>query len=353
MFALKELQRPFIVNFEVTSECNHHCNFCCAQLSKYRREDLPTKSVLETISKIANEDIYSIFLTGGEPLLRNDLHLIVKECLEYGMNVSLSTNGTMATEKTAKMIASTGLEEIQVSIQAPNEIHDEIVGVSGALKQSLNGLRNLIEAGFRVTVASVATRTNYLLLPTLAKQVAEMGAKYFRVLRLMPHSYNMLKQIVPYKEMQILVESMLQLEKKLDGFMISIHTSPGFLDERFYNPKEYKIVHPLSHTCTAGKASMGILSNGDCVPCLELKSPELVCGNLLQEPLFDIWNSKPMSLLRSVTPHGYHGKCGECELKWTCYSARCVSYNLTGDILGEDKSCYCILEGVVCRDAYI
>ena len=117
MYVLKSLEKPFIVNFEITSQCNQKCSFCSAQLSKYQREDLPTKDVLEIISKIAKEGIYSIFLTGGEPLLRNDLPLIIKQCLDYGMNVSLSTNGVMETERMAELIAFTGLDEIQVSIQ--------------------------------------------------------------------------------------------------------------------------------------------------------------------------------------------------------------------------------------------
>jgi len=344
MYALKSFQKPFLVSFEVTSQCNLECSFCSAQLSKYHREDLPTKRVLEIITKIANEDIYSIFLTGGEPLMRSDLPLIISECLNYGMNVSLSTNGVEASKEMAKMIASTGLEEVQVSIHAPNEIHDELVRVNGAVKRSFEGLQNLVDAGIRVTVASVATRMNYYLLPELAEQVAEMGAKYFRVLRLMPHSYDMLQQIVPYNEMRKLVERLIRIEEKIDGFTISIHASPGFVDEQFYNPKEYKIVHPLCQTCTAGKASMGILSNGDCVPCLELKRPEFYCGNILSESFSEIWNSKPMFLLRSATPDNFHGRCGDCELKWSCYSARCVAYNLGGDILGDDGSCYRILE---------
>ena len=340
---LKTLQKPFIVNFEVTSQCNQECSFCSAQLSKYRRDDLPTEAVLEIISKIAREGIYSIFLTGGEPFLRDDLPLLIEECLNYGMNVSLSTNGVEATERTARLIASTGLDEIQVSIHAPNDIHDKIVGVNGALSRSFEGLHNLIEAGLRVTVASVATRMNYYFLPELAEKVAEMGAKYFRVLRLMPHSYDMLQQIVPYGEMQMLVEHLMDLEKRTEEFTISIHTSPGFTDERFYSPEEYSIVHPLCHTCTAGKASMAVLSNGDCFPCLELKSPEFMCGNILHKSLSEIWNSGPMSLLRSATPDKYHGRCGECESKWICYSARCVAYNLGGDILGDDRSCYLFL----------
>jgi radical SAM protein with 4Fe4S-binding SPASM domain len=259
----------------------------------------------------------------------------------YGMNVSLSTNGVEASIEKSNLIASTGLEEIQVSIYAPDDkIHDSIVGVNGALNQSLKGLKNLIDAGLRVTVASVGTRMNHYCLPELAEQVADIGARYFRVLRLMPHTQNMLEWIVPYNEMLFLVERMKDLEKRREEFIISVHTSPGFEMEQFQNPRIYNIVHPLCNTCTAGKTSMAILSNGDCFPCIELRKSELFCGNILDTSLDKVWNSEPMSILRSITPDNYHGKCGECYSKWICYSARCVAYNLGGDFLGEDESCY-------------
>ena len=341
--ALKSLQKPFIVNLEVTSQCNQDCFFCSAQLSKYPREDLPTKAVLEIISKIAKENIYSIFLTGGEPFLRRDISLIVKECIARGMNVSLSTNGTEVTGQTAKRVASAGLEEIQVSIHAPDGTHDKIVGVHGVLERSFTGLQNLVNAGLRVTVAAVATCASYKQLPELAEKTAKMGARHFRVLRLIPHSEETLRQTVPHNETRILVRRLKQLEKELKDFTIEIHTSPGFSDTSTYDPREYGIVHPLCHTCTAGKLSMGILSDGDCVPCLELKEREFVCGNILHDSFSKIWRSDSMSLLRRTIPHGYTGKCGQCEIKWTCYSARCVSYHLHHDLLGDDPSCYRLL----------
>lgn len=340
MSVLKKLEKAFIVNFEITNQCNLDCMFCSAQLSRYARKDLPTSKVLSIIDKIAQQDIYSIFLTGGEPLLRNDLPQIIERCMNHEMNVMLSTNGIMESEEVADRIASTGLEEIQVSIHAPNEINDRLVQADGALEQSLQGLRNLVNAGLKVTVASVATRKNINLLPKLAKQVAEMGAKYFRVLRLIPHSDKMLKFLVPYEEMRKTVDEFGLLDDNLSDFTISIHASPGFVDEKFSDPDEYSIVHPLCHTCTAGKTSFGILPNGDCVPCLELKDPEFICGNILDKTIDKIWDSQPMATIRSATPDRYKGECADCNKKWLCYSARCVAHNLEGDILGDDVSCY-------------
>jgi radical SAM protein with 4Fe4S-binding SPASM domain len=332
-----------MVSLEITSQCNLNCSFCSAQLLKFSRPDLPTEYILEIVKKLASEGIYSIFLTGGEPFLRSDLSTIVKKCIDLRMDVSLSTSGTEVSKKAANEIAASGLEEIQVSIHAPDSTHDMMVGVQGAMERSFAGLQNLVDAGMAVTVAAVSTRANGLLLPELAEKVAKMGAKHFRMLRLMPHSHDVLQQVIPYQDMQRLVEYLILLETKLqtlNDFSIEIHTSPGYLDKATSDPREYGIVHPLCHTCSAGKLSMGILSDGDCVPCLELKDSHFSCGNILRDSLDSIWNSEPMLKLRSTTPDSYTGECGKCQIRWTCYSARCVSYNLHGDLCGDDSSCY-------------
>jgi radical SAM protein with 4Fe4S-binding SPASM domain len=336
---LSSLSRPFIASFEITSKCDLECAFCSARLPEHRVNDLPTADALEIVSRLAEESILTIFLTGGEPLLHHDLPLIIEKCRQHGMNTLVSTNGTHATRDLAMTLASVGLDEIQISIHAPNEVHDTMVHSSGALEKSLVGLRNLVTAGLKVTVAAVPTRSNYMLLPDLAQIVAGMGALHFRMLRLMPHSHDLLRDVVPDREMEELVDRLTALRQTLKGFEITVHASPGLSKERYYDPKEHKICH----TCTAGKMSMGILSNGDCVPCLELKGREFLCGNMLTNSISEMWDSPPMRRMRSITPDAYRDTCGECQWKWTCYSARCVAYNLCGDILAEDRSCYKLL----------
>jgi radical SAM protein with 4Fe4S-binding SPASM domain len=127
-----------------------------------------------------------------------------------------------------------------------------------------------------------------------------------------------------------------------------VHSTPGLTNcPDVFDPREHAVVHPLTHTCSAGKTSMGILSNGDCVPCLELRGEEFLCGNLLKDSLQDVWSAAPMRRLRGAGPAGYTGDCSRCGLRWTCYSARCVAYHLTGSLLGDDVSCYLIQEHAV------
>lgn len=128
-------------------------------------------------------------------------------------------------------------------------------------------------------------------------------------------------------------------ENKVDillSFCPGLTTSPNSLLEGF---------HPVTLTCPAGKTEFTVLSNGDVFPCMNLKNnKELYSGNILINSIDEIWNHNNMKQFRSISPADYTGECGNCERKWTCYSARCVAYNLSNDINGDDLSCYLIRE---------
>ena len=344
MSMLRSLRKPFHVNFEITNRCNYNCKFCSAQLSKYYSNELSTRDVSSIIRKLVDENVYALFLTGGEPLLRKDLPIFVKQAINCGMNVCVSTNAVAANKSIAESLAHAGLDEIQVSIQAPNEIHNEIVGVDGALEAAFEGMDNLIQAGIGVIVASVGIRRNYRFLPELGRKVAKMGAICYRVLRLMPTSSEMLEELIPHNEIGLLVKNLIDLQE--EGVITTdIHTPPGFFGHGYYNPGRYPyILHAFCGVCTAGKTTMAILPNGDCTPCIEFKDAGFIGGNIMKQSLSEIWESKPMSLLRDATPDNYQRECGICPYKWTCYSSRCIAYRFDGDVLGDDCSCYKIRE---------
>ncbi len=103
----------------------------------------------------------------------------------------------------------------------------------------------------------------------------------------------------------------------------------------------YEDVHPMALMCPAGKTEFAILPNGDVYPCMNLKDdPAMHVGNILKHEVTELWNHPIMLKLREITPDMYTGECGDCNKKYTCYSARCVANNLTGDLYGDDISCY-------------
>lgn len=81
----------FVVDFQVTRACNLKCEFCCGADKK--KKDSTYDEICDTIDKIAQIGVDRIVLTGGEPLIRNEIDDIMKYIYEKNISVYLSTNG--------------------------------------------------------------------------------------------------------------------------------------------------------------------------------------------------------------------------------------------------------------------
>ena len=78
--------------FEVSAICNMDCKFCFADWRNNRKQ-LSTQKVMEIIDKLQEYGIEAINLTGGDPLLRDDIVEICKYCKAKGIMTIISTTG--------------------------------------------------------------------------------------------------------------------------------------------------------------------------------------------------------------------------------------------------------------------
>ncbi|MEM1696707.1 MAG: radical SAM protein, partial [Desulfurococcaceae archaeon] len=100
----------------VTQRCNHACIFCHREgIFRFEDEALNPEDYgfLAKISKTLGISKYK--LTGGEPLIRDDIASIVKELKFYSSEVSLSTNGSLLKDK-ARYLAEAGLDRLNLSL---------------------------------------------------------------------------------------------------------------------------------------------------------------------------------------------------------------------------------------------
>lgn len=300
-------------------------------------KSLPTKAVKNIIDKLAEAGIYSIFFTGGEPFIRKDILELLKYAIDYGMNVTTSTNGSLITEDIANKLNKIGLDEIQVSLHGLKETHDKITGIKGAYEKTMNGIKNLIKNNVGVIVASVGMKMNYKELPQLASLLADMGVLAYRVLRLMPNNASLLNQVLDEKEALWLV-ARLDFVRKEKEIEIDVHVPPGCFHLKYFNPLLFpKFSHAYTSICTACKTSIAILPNGDTVPCIELK--EIKLGNILYQDIEEIWNNQKCKELHELTPERYSDFCGICPFRYVCYSARCLAYRFNGSLYADDPTC--------------
>jgi len=144
------------LRLSVTDRCNYRCIFCMPNNPDFIREDeiLKLDEIERIISIFNGLGIKELKLTGGEPLLREDLDKIVNYASGFFDEVSLTTNGYLLLEKAASLRKS-GLKRVNVSLHSlKDERYRRITGVRG-LEKVLKGLEEAKQQGFEAIKVNV------------------------------------------------------------------------------------------------------------------------------------------------------------------------------------------------------
>jgi len=177
--ATKELHnyitdRPIVVSYEVTFSCNCNCRHCdLGGLVKDEKHITPeeygdlTRRLKPLVAQIS----------GGEPLLRKDIAAIVKAIKQAGPEyVILVTNGALLNESNYLQLREAGVHQFSVSLDFPDERHDEFRRRPGLYKRLEQSLPRLAKLGFRDIVLNTAiTKANVREILPLTKKATEWG----------------------------------------------------------------------------------------------------------------------------------------------------------------------------------
>jgi len=122
----KTASKPLWVNAEITYKCPLHCVFCYnpVDYAKYGPE-LTTDEWLRVFREARELGAVQLGLSGGEPLMRDDVEIMVSETTQMGYYVNLITSGVGLTEKRIAAFKKGGLGQIQLSFQdSTREMND-------------------------------------------------------------------------------------------------------------------------------------------------------------------------------------------------------------------------------------
>lgn len=165
------LSCPFNLNrpanrvlWEVTGRCNMNCKHCLyfALTDNFNSTDISTENAFQIIHQMQNDgSIDEVWLSGGEPLMRNDLLSIIKEITKCGMKPSLSTNGYLVTQCVAEKLRRGGVDYVHLSIDGINpETHDEFRRKKGAFEHVLAAAEYLSNEGIIIGATCIITWSN-------------------------------------------------------------------------------------------------------------------------------------------------------------------------------------------------
>ena len=116
------------IYWEIASKCNLSCKHC------YNGENLSKDSVfdreksLETVELLSFCNIQNVFITGGEPLLNENLFFILEKCYDKGISPSILTNGTLINDFASSEFHKTGVKTVQISLDGVGKNHELIRG---------------------------------------------------------------------------------------------------------------------------------------------------------------------------------------------------------------------------------
>ena len=187
----RKLIGPLSVQLEVTTVCNNNCFHCYnhwREAGENRDSALDEKKLNFIIDKLIQKKVFSVTLTGGEPLLVwKILPFAIEKLFLNKIEVSLNSNAILLEKEMAISLKERGLRSILISVLADNEeIHDKIACHEGAFKQTIKGIENAVHVGLKVSVNMVLLKTNFDCVYKTAQLIKKLGAVSFSVTKASP-----------------------------------------------------------------------------------------------------------------------------------------------------------------------
>jgi wyosine [tRNA(Phe)-imidazoG37] synthetase (radical SAM superfamily) len=143
-FLKKEISAPIYVRVKPTNICNHHCYYCAYDtknplvINSGRKDQIPYEKMMELLSDFREMGVKAVtYSGGGEPLTYPHIEEVLEKTIEYGIDLSMITNGQLIKGRVAELLKNA--KWIRVSIDAcdaktfgetrrvPEEWFDELV----------------------------------------------------------------------------------------------------------------------------------------------------------------------------------------------------------------------------------
>ena len=148
-----------VVVWNCTRACNLFCRHCYASATPHACDaELSTGEAKDFLDTLAAFNVPALLLSGGEPLLRNDLFELLEYARVLGLRTALSTNGTLIDERTACRIMELGVSYAGISLDGARTVNDAFRGVDEAYNRTIAGFRYCRKAGLRLLIFSGGLR---------------------------------------------------------------------------------------------------------------------------------------------------------------------------------------------------
>ncbi|MBL7129988.1 MAG: radical SAM protein [Candidatus Omnitrophica bacterium] len=337
LFRAKPNRGPLAVVWDINNRCNARCIFCNywkirLDHSLPQKKELTTKEKIAIVKQLSEAGVWLLSFCSGEPLLSEDLELLIKEAKRQHMLVNISTNGLLLEEK-AEMLVNAGVDFITVSVDSHRqELHDEIRGRKGlfdCLRRGIEKIRYLRTN--RQPYIEIRHLINKINAFELNEFVDYWGERIDNIVfKPIYKNTTTLFEIPP--QMQFQFEEKTQFNNYYHRFL-DAHKKLDNLYHRqiptFFFKKE---ALRQKYLCLGGIFFGEIDCEGNLYPCQEMDvGLDGRLGNLTKDNFLDIWRSKKIEGFR---------KLFKSRLRCSCWTERFLfNIYLESFLRPLDKTC--------------
>jgi len=333
--------------WEICARCNLRCVHCRCNAEMGSGEGIFTlpraKALLDDIARFASP---VVVLTGGEPLLRQDLPEILAYGTAKGFRMCMATNGTLLDDAWCEKLAAGGIKIVSLSLDAASAaIHDDFRKQEGAFEGTLRGIECLKRRGIPFLINSSFSQRNAGEAQSTYALAKRLGAKAWYMFCVVPvgRGEEISAELLTPAQYRELLAWHLAMERGEDEMLVRPTCMPQYyrLLAEAEARGEKLTRRSLSFStggakgCVAGQSIALITAWGEVKPCSYF--PE-AAGNLAEKSLEEIWRASPLfARLRDFS--AYKGMCGQCAYLHTCGGCRVRALYARGDALGQDPVC--------------
>lgn len=329
----QDAYRPYTLIAEVTYRCPLRCPYCSNPLDLARHGDeLDTGAWLRVLEEAEALGVVQVNVTGGEPLLRDDLERLIERARALDLYTNLITSGVPLTFERLSTLRALGLDSVQLSIQSTRPSESDRIAGAASFHRKLEVMRWVKALELPLTMNVVLHRDNIAETEDLILLAERMSADRLELANAQYLGWALQNRaaLLPTRE---------QVERARTLAAQARARLQGSLEVVFVLP-DYYSTYPK--TCMDGWGRRFIVVNpeGLALPChLAGTLPGLSFENVRQRPLHDIWHDSA-GFNRFRGDEWLPDPCRSCDRRAIDFGGcRCQAFHVAGNAAATDPAC--------------
>src|SRR5262245_34228878 len=330
---MSEEPRPYTLVAELTYRCPLRCVYCSNPRDFTQHGDaLGTEDWLRIFREAEALGVMQLHLTGGEPLVRDDLEALVEGARALELYTNLITSGIPCTRERLAGLKARGLDNVQVSIQDVRASESDRIAGLRSFDRKLEVARWVKDLGLPLTVNTVLHRENLDRVDEIVALAESLDADRLELANTQYLGWALANRraLLPTRE---------QLDRAREAARAARDRLRGRMEVLFVIP-DYYAEFPKSCMDGWGRRFIVVSPDGLALPCHAARSlPGLAFDRVQDRPLDEIWRE-------SQAFNAYRGEawmpepCRSCERRSADFGGcRCQAFHLTGDAAATDPVC--------------